>query len=69
MVKLTEGEKVMFSLWVIQNIDDQTVPSDEGNGDALIYNIIHQIAGDNKKYNYDADQDKEIETYDLFKNT
>jgi hypothetical protein len=27
--------------WIVKNVDDRDVPSDEGNGKALVYNLVH----------------------------
>ena len=47
--------------WLIKNIDSTVVPNDEGNGDALLYNLVHLLYNDDQKYNYEPEQDKEIE--------
>lgn len=62
-IKLTGIEKERFERWVIENINERIVPSDEGNGDALIYNIIHLMRGDYDKYNYLPHQNDEIMAY------
>ncbi len=60
MIELTDEEKARFVRWVIENLDDRIVPGDEGNGDALVYNIVHMICGDRDRYHYRTDQDLEI---------
>jgi len=53
--------------WIIQNVDARDVPGDESNGPALIYNLVH-LAREGKnyrKYNYEPDQDKEIESWGI----
>lgn len=60
MIKLTNEEKVRFGRWVIENIDARIVPGDEGNSDALVYNIVHLIYGNSDRYHYKPDQDLEI---------
>ena len=57
---LSEQEKERFEKWAIENIDDTAVPLDEGNGEALLFNIVHLIRGDATKYSYKPEQDKEI---------
>ena len=47
--------------WIVKNVDESIVPMDEGNGDALVYNLVHLALGDGKKYNYQPEQDDEIE--------
>jgi hypothetical protein len=53
-------EKARFEKFIIENVSDDTVPADEGNIDALIYNLVHMIRGDNRRYDYQDDQHKEI---------
>jgi hypothetical protein len=53
-------EKARFEKFIIENVSDDTVPADEGNIDALVYNLIHMIRGDNRRYDYQDDQHKEI---------
>ena len=60
MIVLTKSEKQIFLRWVLENIDETVVPEDERNGDALIYNLIHRILGDNKEYHYEIAQDEEL---------
>jgi hypothetical protein len=48
--------------WIVKNVDELVVPDDEGNGDALVYNLVH-LAREGKiyrRYAYEADQDEEI---------
>jgi len=48
--------------WIVQNVSATDVPADEGNTEALIYNLIH-LARDGKDYhpyNYEPEQDLEI---------
>jgi len=54
--------------WIKENIDSTDIPNDEGNSDALIYNLVH-LALDGKgykKYKYLPEQDEEIESWHLF---
>lgn len=60
-IVLTEIEKRRFRTWVIENVGSHLVPSDEGLGGALVYNIVHAIQGDGKLFAYRADQFDEIE--------
>ena len=64
MIELSLHEKKIFEQWVIENVDESLVPSDEGNGDALAYNLIHKILGDGDRYDYLPTQDMEIETWE-----
>jgi hypothetical protein len=63
MKTLNDEEKLRFKKWIIENIDDTIVPADEGNADALVFNIVHLLMGDRIRYNYLPEQDKEIETW------
>jgi len=65
MIILSSKEKTKFEQWIIENIDDQIVPSDEGNDDALTFNLVHLLRGDGQKYEYLPEQDKEIESWNL----
>lgn len=60
-ISLTTQDIRKFEEWIIENIDETVVPNDEGNADALVYNLIHLLRGDNRKYDYQPEQDKEIE--------
>lgn len=66
-IELSDTEKERFSQWVIENINDNNniVPPDEGNGDALIFNLVHAIRGDNECYNYTTFQDEELKSWGL----
>lgn len=64
-VILTNEEKIRFSQWVIENIDDHVVPCDEGNGEALVFNLVHAIRGDNERYDYQDHQHKELSSWGL----
>lgn len=46
--------------WIVKNVFDGVVPADEGNTDALVYNLIHLVIGDGKFYLYLPEQDAEI---------
>lgn len=58
--------------WIINNVDEQVVPCDEGNAEGLVYNLVHLLL-DGKKYepyNYLESQDEEIkELYKKYKYT
>ncbi len=62
---MTDEQKEVFKRWIIENVDDTVVPADEGNGDALAYNLIQRLYhGQNAKlYNYEPWQDEEIKTW------
>lgn len=59
-INLTEQEKETFTRWVIQEVDERIVP-EESWGDGLKFNLVHLIAGDGELYNYQPEQDAEIE--------
>jgi len=65
IIILSADEKEKFERWIIENVDDRIVPNDEGNGLALLYNLIHLLRGDNQQYNYDPQQDEEIESWNV----
>ena len=49
--------------WIVRNVSDDMVPADEGNIDALIYNLV-QLARYGRPcrlYNYEPEQEAEIE--------
>lgn len=60
---LTSQEKKIFEQWLIENIDETIVPADEGNGDALLYNLVHLLRGDKEKYDYQPRQNNELESW------
>jgi hypothetical protein len=53
--------------WILATVDDRVVPSDEGNGDALKYNLIHLLRDGPayRRYEYADDQDAEIAAWGL----
>lgn len=53
--------------WILKEIDDTDVPSDEGNSDALKYNLVHLVRDgkDYVRYQYLPVQDDEIESWNL----
>lgn len=48
--------------WIIKNVSSDVVPADEGNGDALVYNLVHLAAYSSgfRHYDYEPEQDAEI---------
>jgi len=62
---LTDEEKIRFSQFVIENIDAHVVPGDEGNGEALVFNLVHAIRGDNERYDYQDHQHDELISWGL----
>ena len=62
----TDEEKQIIERWILNEIDER-VPGDEGNSDALVYNLVHLCReGQNyRHYNYEPDQDDEINKWDL----
>lgn len=65
MIQLTDEEKTRFAQWVIENIDAQVIPNDEGFGEALVFNLIHAIRGDNERYSYRDEQHTEMKQWGL----
>jgi hypothetical protein len=48
--------------WIVENVDASVVPADCGNGDALVYNLVH-LARDGEDYRpfyYEKEQNREI---------
>ncbi len=53
--------------WILENVDASDVPADEGNDEALLYNLVH-LAQDGKEYEqyaYKPHQDKEIKSWEM----
>ncbi|HBF43023.1 MAG TPA: hypothetical protein DDW42_05215 [Desulfobacteraceae bacterium] len=65
MTVLTPWQRKLFEQWVIETIDETVVPNDEGNPEALIYNLVHLIRGDGQKYDYQDYQDRELESWGI----
>ncbi len=65
MTVLTPWQRKLFEQWAIETIDETVVPGDEGNSQALVYNIVHLIRGDGLKYNYLDEQDRELESWGI----
>lgn len=64
-MELTSEDIKKFEAWIIANVNDRVVPGDEGNSEALIFNLVHLVRGDGERYNYLPHQDKEIESWGL----
>lgn len=62
---MTITEKAKFEAWIITNVDESIVPADEGNGKALVFNLIHLLRGDGERYNYAPKQDAELKEWGL----
>lgn len=63
---MTPQEREIFERWIIDNVDETLVPGDEGNGDALLYNLMQRLRhgkGEEQLYNYLRGQDLEIEAW------
>ena len=68
MAKLTDEQKKLFVEWIKEHLmSRKVVPNDEGNEDALIYNIVHNILDgpDFAPYNYESEQDKELASWNM----
>lgn len=48
--------------WIVKNVTSDVVPGDEGNEDALVYNLVHLAAYGSgfRHYNYEPEQNAEI---------
>ena len=65
--KLSDEDITRFAQWIIENVDDTLVPNDEGNGDALVYNIVQRLRFGKERasrYTYLPEQDAEIASWD-----
>lgn len=56
-------KKAIVINWILQNVDESVVPNDEGNGGALVYNLVHLAMKDGKEYHYGPEQDEELEEW------
>lgn len=63
MTGLTDDERKKFEAWILENIDIDIVPRDEGDEDALLYNLIHWVRGDGKLWDYKDDQYQELKSW------
>ena len=64
---LYEVQTEIVVAWILENVDSSDVPADEGNDEALIYNLVH-LARDGvayEPYAYKPHQDKEIKSWDM----
>jgi hypothetical protein len=64
---MSPEEKQLIERWIIENVDASVVPDDEGNTEALIYNLLQLLRHgrdgfEDRKYNYLPEQDAEIST-------
>lgn len=50
--------------WIIKNVTTNVVPGDEGNEEALVYNLVHLAAYGSgfRYYDYEPEQDAEIKS-------
>ena len=57
--------------WIVDNVDDRDVPMDEGNSDALIWNLVQLVRHGRpyESYDYKAEQDAEVEKLRTAHNT
>jgi hypothetical protein len=47
--------------WIIKNVDANVVPPDEGNGDALKFNMVYLVLdGGKTRYQYLPEQDEQL---------
>ena len=66
---LSRDERVVFERWIMDNVDETVVPNDEGDKGALIYNLVHLLRGDGKKYKYLSEQDDELKRWGVSANS
>ena len=64
---MNDQQRKIFERWIIQNVNASIVPIDEGNDEALMYNLIHLLRGDNRLYEYQPDQDIEIQSWGILR--
>lgn len=66
-MRLTNIQQQIFEEWVVEHLYRlrDVVPDDEGNQDALIYNLVQAIRGSRDRYKGREDQDAEISTWHL----
>lgn len=59
---MTQHEKALIEQWILDNVNETVVPSDEGSAEGLVYNLIHLLRDGKgyRRYNYQPDQDAEI---------
>lgn len=62
---MTESERSIVVRWLIENVYASHVPSDEGNDDALLFNLVSlAIDGDGcQQYEYHEIQDRQVEEW------
>ena len=53
-------EVELIQNWIITHVDERVVPRDEGNSDGLLYNLLHVLWGDERRWNYERDQYEEL---------
>ncbi len=60
---MTHEERQMIARWIMNNVSAEDVPPDEGNSDALRYNLVSLALCDRpyRAYDYKPDQDGELE--------
>lgn len=59
---MTDQERTLIERWIIENVNSDDVPSDEGNTEALVYNLVHKLREGKsyRRYRYEQDQDIEL---------
>lgn len=62
---LADREKEIVVRWIIDNVDSSVVPLDEGNGDALIYNLVGlaRHGPGYRPWDYADDQQREVDSW------
>jgi hypothetical protein len=59
-IPLSAEERARFERWIINHVDASVVPADEGNSEALVYNLIHLLRGDGLRFEWKPDQIAEL---------
>lgn len=64
---MTSDERKACREWIISTVTADDVPHDEGNSEALVYNLVHLLMDgrEYRRYNYEPDQDAELRSWGL----
>jgi hypothetical protein len=62
---MTSEDRAKIEAWILNEVSAAVVPSDEGNEEALIYNLIHLLRDgrDFEPYSYKPEQDAELASW------
>lgn len=63
-ITLSAAEKRRFRDWIVTHVDETLVPTDEGNAEGLIYNLVQAVYGTDERYaaspEYPGSQDEAV---------